>query len=101
MSGLRFSPRWALSPRDWDVHPSWLKKSNTCPTRPEGKLKGKKQRQQQHKEEQQQHQEQDQMISSGDGCSRYTPEGQVQGGNPTQSFQTSGQVGPSCQEPLA
>ena len=58
MSGLRFSPRWALSPRDWDVHSSWLEKSNTCPTRPEATIKGLRHNQQKHKREQEQHEKQ-------------------------------------------
>ncbi len=51
MSGLRFSPRWALSPRDWDIHLSWLEKSNTCPTRTECTIKGLRQRQEEEEHE--------------------------------------------------
>lgn len=62
MSGLRFSPRWALSPRDWDIQRSWLEKSNTCPTRPEGTLQVEKQQQQHKHNEQQQNLRYDRKI---------------------------------------
>ena len=107
MSRLRFSPRGALLSGDWEVSRSWLEKSNTSPTRPEGKLKGKRQHKQQQHNEHQPRQGQEEQIFHPDGCLvSYTghsnnwvkahdssikpPEGQVQGGKPTQPFQTSG-----------
>ncbi len=58
MSGPRFSPRWALLPIDQGFTTSLRQKSNTCPTRPEGTLKGKRQQQ----EEEQRDERQDQQI---------------------------------------
>jgi hypothetical protein len=49
MSGLRFSPRWALSPRDWDIHLSCSKRVIPDQHAQSGTIKGKQQRQEEDK----------------------------------------------------
>ena len=107
MGKLRFSPRGVLLSGFWDISRSWVEKSKTRPTSARRKLKGEEQHNQQQHNEHQPRQGQEEQIFHPDGClvsysgnsdnwvkahdSRIKPpEGQVQGGKPTQLFQTSG-----------